>query len=249
LGDIPQSQDGLFAFANACQGLGIEIVPLLVRTAKWVHPETFRLLPVWYPEYSRRCKRYNATWTKQAFNTKRQAEKCEGNEKAQKALKNALGIFREVDWPNWTCCHIWGVDDPKFQLRNTVVVDPRYYSCIGNMVLLPTPLKALTDCMPDIKLMLRVCAWNLYGWVCDHPDVAAEAKRIRGGFVPQGYPSEWPLPNREILPPGTVPCTDRIRRAAENRRETIKSDLQNAAFINYPRESVREVLRSWNIEL
>ncbi len=31
-----------------------EIMRLIERTARWVAPETFRLLPVWYPEHSRR---------------------------------------------------------------------------------------------------------------------------------------------------------------------------------------------------
>ena len=36
------------------------------------------------------------------------------------------------------------------------------------MVLLPTPLKAFTDTMPEVKAMLRICGRSLYGWECDH---------------------------------------------------------------------------------
>ena len=30
-----------------------EIASLIERTARWVAPETFKLLPVWYPEHAR----------------------------------------------------------------------------------------------------------------------------------------------------------------------------------------------------
>lgn len=37
------------------------------------------------------------------------------------------------------------MDDASFQFSNVVVMDRRLFSCVGNMVLLPTPLKAFTD--------------------------------------------------------------------------------------------------------
>jgi hypothetical protein len=43
-------------------------------------------------------------------------------------------------------------------------MDRRLFSCVASMVLLPTPLKAFTDTMPHVKVMLRICARNLYGW-------------------------------------------------------------------------------------
>jgi len=39
-----------------------EIMRLIERTARWVAPETFRLLPVWSPEYARRTLFYKANW-------------------------------------------------------------------------------------------------------------------------------------------------------------------------------------------
>jgi hypothetical protein len=35
---------------------------------------------------------------------------------------------------NWTVCHIWGYDDPSFAQQSSVVQDPRYFSCVANMV-------------------------------------------------------------------------------------------------------------------
>ena len=65
------------------------------------------------------------------------------------------------------------MDDARYQLSNVIVMDRRFFSCVGNMVLLPTPLKAFTDTMPEIKSMLRICARNLYGWQCDHESMSA----------------------------------------------------------------------------
>ena len=32
-----------------------EVASLIERTAMWVAPETFELLPLWFPEHCRRC--------------------------------------------------------------------------------------------------------------------------------------------------------------------------------------------------
>ncbi len=74
-----------------------------------------------------------------------EVHKHEGNNYASRALTLALGL-RSRDRPIWSCCHIWGVDDETFATTNTVVQDPRYYSCVANMVLLPTPPKAFHRC-------------------------------------------------------------------------------------------------------
>ncbi|MFH2001744.1 MAG: hypothetical protein ABIK28_18810 [Planctomycetota bacterium] len=240
-------EDGLKAFSEECKNLSIDLIPLIVRTAKWVHPETFKLLPAWYPEFSRRAKRYDAKWRTITINKKRGEEKHEGNERAQAALKKALGIRDEKDWPNWTCCHIWGVDDPKFQLRNSIVRDPKYYSCVANMVLLPTPIKALTDSVSEVKTMLRICAWNLYGWVCDHDDVSSEAEKVKAGFIPEGYPPEWPRGSKDRPPPGTVGLSDYIKVAAARRLTKIRADLADSSLTHYPRASVLETLKYWKI--
>src|SRR5665213_536738 len=138
------------------------VVEIIARSACWVHPEAFHALPVWYPETARGRLAYRADW-KSAYKTKNRVTSDvsidrETNIRAGHAFMGALGAKKT---PNWTICHIWSVDDPKFSKSNTVVQDPRYYSCVGNMVWLPTPLKGFTDSMPEIKLMLRHCAHNL----------------------------------------------------------------------------------------
>lgn len=226
------------------------VVELLARTARWVHPDTFHALPLWYPETARGQPMFDARWSRVYENTDRETKavsrKREPNIKAGNALRTALGARKT---PNWTVCHIWGVDDPKFQESNRVVRDPRYYSCVGNMVWLPTPLKGFTDSMPEIKRMLRTCAFHLYGWACEHSDVAEEAERVRTGSTPDGYPETWPTRERRSLPPGTAPFSDRVRKAIAKRKAEIQKALADTSLAHYPRDEVQAVLAFWGIEL
>lgn len=241
--------DGLEALR---QELSIsDVMGLMERTARWVDPETFEYLPVWYPEYARRGLFFKTNWSEPQMNRNRQTgvtiHKSEGNIYANKALTLALGL-RGVDRPNWSCCHIWGVDDAAYQMSNTIVQDHRFFSCVANMVLLPTPLKAFSDVMPEVKMMLRVCALHLYGWSCDHEDVADIAKEVAEWANWDAYPKSWPKPDRKSLPLGTVRFSERIKEAADRRKTAIRTDLVKAGA-NYPREEVRNVLSYWNVTL
>jgi hypothetical protein len=149
--------DGLTAMRDVIQLS--EVMRLIEHTARWVDPETFRLLPLWYPEHARRTYFYKMNWSEPQMNKNRQTghteHKREGNLHANKALTHALGL-RSDDRPNWSCCHIWGIDDAQYQEANAIVQDRRFFSCVANMVLLPTPLKAFTDTMWEVKAMLRI---------------------------------------------------------------------------------------------
>src|SRR6266478_17103 len=244
--------DGLDALEQACKDAGISLMPLLAATCRWVDPETFRRLPIWYPEYHRGSPMYDAKYERQYTNTKRGGEeaslKTEPNIQAGKAIRQAMGI--PVSWRryNWTVCHIWGIDDPAFQQSNIIVRDPCYYSCIGNMVLLPTPLKALTDSVPEVKHMLRVCAYNLYGWVPEvpnAPDLADQVELVRGGEVFRDYPQSWPRIPGEKLPPGTMRYSSIVEVAIQKRKREIKLRLDSRSYPLYPRDSVLRVLEFW----
>ena len=227
-----------------------EIASLIERTARWVAPETFRLLPVWYPAYARGRPFYKNNWSEPQTNTKRSSgvsvHKVEGNIYANNALTLAVG-WRKQNRPSWSCCHIWGVDDDKFQKANLIVQDRRFYSCVGNMVLLPTPLKAFTDTMLDVKAMLRMCARNLYGWQCDHDDVAASNAALSESFAWEDYPSSWPREEGERRPLGVVDLTSNIKKDAAQRLQVIREELASAGPY-YPRDEVRSVLAYWNIK-
>jgi hypothetical protein len=229
-------------------GIG-EIARLIERTARWVAPETFQLLPVWYPEHARRRHFYKAGWSEPQMNKNQttgvSVHKTEGNVYANKALTQALGL-RQSTRPNWSCCHIWGVDDSTFQQANAVVSDHRFYSCIANMVLLPTPLKAFTDTMPEIKAMLRICARNLYGWQCDHETMAEVNAALDGWNDWSIYPQSWPREVSANRPLGVVDLTAEIAKQASRRLAAIRQELMTAGEF-YPRDEVLRALDYWKI--
>jgi hypothetical protein len=239
--------DGLAALRAELE-LG-EIMRLIERTARWVDPETFRLLPVWYPEHARRAYFYKGNWTQPQLNKNRQTghteHKREGNLYANKALTHALGL-RSDDRPNWSCCHLWGVDDALYQESNAVVQDRRFYSCVANMVLLPTPLKAFTDTMPEVKAMLRICARHMYGWHCDHASLTDTIAIVDAWGDWEAYPKSWPRLGAPAIPPGTVPLDDGIRLSAARRLDQIRRDLRSAGP-HYPREGVMAALEYWHV--
>lgn len=239
--------DGLDALRREI-GVG-EIARLIERTARWVAPETFQLLPVWYPEHARRRHFYKSGWSEPQMNKNRTTgvtlHKSEGNVYANKALTHALGL-RQSTRPNWSCCHIWGVDDATFQRANAVVSDHRFYSCIANMVLLPTPLKAFTDTIPEIKAMLRICARNLYRWQCDHETMVEVNAALDGWSDWSIYPASWTAKVGSSRPLGVVTLTADIEKQAVRRLATIRRELTTAGDF-YPKEEVLRVLDYWKI--
>jgi hypothetical protein len=224
---------------------------LIEETARWVDPATFRLLPLWYPEHARRGYFYRSNWSEPQMNKNRQSghteHKREGNVHANKALTYALGL-RSDDRPNWSCCHIWGVDDPSYQEANAIVQDHRFFSCVANMVLLPTPLKAFTDTMQGVKAMLRVCARHLYGWQCDHESASEGVAAVEAWTDWSAYPKSWPTADRASFPKGVVQLDDGIRKSARRRLAAIRKDLKDAGP-HYPREKVLAALGHWKIQI
>ena len=243
---LPDGTDALMAELSFS-----EVMRLIERTAKWVDPQTFKLLPVWYPEHARRGLLYKSNWSEPLMNTNRQTgesvHKAEGNTNANKALTLALGL-RANGRTGWTCCHIWGVDDPSFQKANLVVQDPRSFSCVANMVLLPTPLKAFTDVVPAVKSMLRICASNMYGWQCDHEQMEEINRDLNEWTDWANYPKSWPREPQSGVPMGVMPLTAKIKVSAEKRWERIQSDMRNAGR-HYPRESVQKAMDYWGLDL
>lgn len=242
--DFYHVPDGLLEIEHALPA----VMEVIARTARWVHPNTFKALPIWCPDTARGRPRYDAAWGA-ALKSGRGIAKVEENIRAAAALVEALGVKVPPKPKNWTVCHIWGYDDDKFVGKSNVVQDPRYYSCIGNMVWLPTPLKGFTDAVPHIKDCLRVCAYYLYDWVCEHPDVQGGASRVLSGAIPEGYPQSWPTADRRILPPGTAPFSARVQSTIAKRKIRIQQQLANSEFERYPHDEVRAVLSFWKVSL
>ena len=234
--------DGLTEIEHALPA----VLDVIAQTARWVNPATFSRLPVWCPDTARGHARFNAAWTER-YVSGRGVEKVEGNFRAGRSLFEALGLAGSKP-KNWTVCHIWGYDDDGFIGRSNVVQDPRYYSCVGNMVWLPTPLKGFTDAVPSIKFALRLAAFRQFGWVCEHPDVAVEAEKVRGSEVPLFYPEAWRKAGSGADLLGTSPYTQLIADRIAKRKAQIKHRLQTGHPL-YPRETVENVLSFWRVDI
>ena len=225
-----------------------QIMKLIEGTAMWVDRETFRYLPVWYPDQARGDLMYKANWSEPLHNTNKstghKVHKQVGNTSASKTLTMALGL-RLKDRPNWTCCHIWGIDDDTYQIPNTIVTDKRYFSCVANMVLLPTPLKAFTDVMMEVKAMLRISAAYYYDWVPEDINLVSLAE-LEKMCDWDAYPSSWPRKGdpKELM--GVVKLNDTIKRYADKRKAAI-FESHNDAGQYYPRDEVNGVLKYWKV--
>src|SRR5438067_450730 len=99
--------------------------------------------------------------------------------------------------------------------------------------------QGFTDAVPNIRRMLRTCAYYLYNWSCEHPDVAVQAAEVRSGKIPDGYPKEWPAPGRDILPPGTAPFSPAVVAAIAKRKQDVTRLLSDGSLTQFPREEVR----------
>jgi hypothetical protein len=226
----------------------VEIMRLIESTARWVDVETFRRLPLWFPEHARRAYFYKSNWQERQLNKNKETghteHKREANVYANKALTLALGLGRN-DRPNWSCCHIWGVDDARYQMSNAIVQSNRFYSCVANVVLLPTPLKAFTDVVPNVKMMLRICARNYYGWQCDHEGLSDAIAKLDNWSDWEAYPMSWPRLPSTMTPRGVIPLNNVIQENAQRRLHRIKLDLKKAGD-HYPRAKVLDALEYWN---
>ena len=224
-----------------------QIANIISKTARWVDKRTFELLPSWYPETWRGALMYNSEWTVPRVNKNRQTNisvhKSEGNTRANTTLTYALGSTKSTR-EGWSCCHIWDHGDTKFQTSNFVVGDSRFYSCVANMVLLPTPLKAFTDSMPEIKEMLRIAAFHHFGWYCDHEKLD-KWNYLQSGKLPDHYPLDWPNHDKPSLSiSGIVSLNGKIKKRIDRRIARINDDLINAGEY-YPREIVNQTLAYW----
>ena len=230
-----------------------EIMRLIEYTSRWVSIETFHYLPVWYPEEARQDSQYKKDWITPQYNTNKETgEKVHrkiGNTNAGKALTMALGMDNR---PNWTCCHIWGIDDSSYQKTNKVVKDKRYYSCVANMVLLPTPLKAFTDVMPEVKTMLRVASAAYYKWAPDHDDLPdlQQMKVDCEGFKRESvFPKTWSIESTDKKMKGVQNFSPKIKARADRRMKKINQEIVNAAGTKYPIGEVNNVLQYWRGQL
>ena len=138
---------------------------------------------------------YKNNWSEPLMNRNRTSgtsiHKSEGNVYANEALTLALGLRKKLR-PNWSCCHIGASQPRKLSTLEPCRDGPTFLLCIG-MVLLPTPLKAFTDTMPEIKAMLRICPKPLRLAMRSRQSARDEIP-LSNGWTDWGpaYPKSWP---------------------------------------------------------
>jgi hypothetical protein len=70
---------------------------LIEHTARWVDLETFRLLPIWYPEHARGAHFYKKNWSEPQMNTNRETGHSEHKREANRYANVALGIHGDFE--------------------------------------------------------------------------------------------------------------------------------------------------------
>ncbi|WP_372050734.1 hypothetical protein PJ900_20430 [Tistrella mobilis] len=160
--------DDLLAWGTA--RLGVKLSALVASCTLWAHPRVFQ---------ERRKLDLNGAWFPNTRRARKDEERgnvvngiiLDDNSKANAAIKKAVfgsGVIPE----RYSACHIW----PKS------CYDPRYHTCIANLVLLPAALASLTDHDPEVIACLKYRSFELYGW---HPAEMPPPER------PAGYPDGW----------------------------------------------------------
>lgn len=210
------------------------VADLLASCTKWIDPQCHAQLPVWAPYTYRKAPLYKADWCTVQEN--KGVPKFEGNVAASTAQNRYLGVVGQnaKSRPNWTCCHIWGNDDPKFQQDHAEVNDPRYFTCPANMVLVPSPLKTFTDTVPEVKAALRYAAYQLYGFLPENRDVPHEDDA--GDFLPESWRSAETI--------DFIAASNSVLARIHEQSKKLQ-ELHENAGPKYPRTSVQSVVDYW----
>jgi hypothetical protein len=227
-----------------------EVASLIERTARWVAPDTFKLLPLWFPEHARRAHYFKGNWSEPQMNQSRatgtSVHKSEGNVFANKALTLALGLRKRLR-PNWACCHIWGVDDASYQLTNVVVADHRFFRAW-----------AIWYFCPHRSKPSRIRCW-MSKRCCGF----AHTTSMAGGAITEVYLKRMP-PSTSGRTGRGIPKAGRGHRTKSYnwnspalagytgiRREASRQDTsrQEHAGERYPRDRVRDAMEYWKITL
>lgn len=182
--------DGIQIVEQAARRHNIRLDLLIAETGLWASPEAHELLikengtGAFFPKRRR--------YRKGAGEVKGQKIgdlRLDDNTYANHAIKRSIGIDRK-DITAYVACHIW----PQS------CYDPRCYTVLANLVLLPAPLAGLSDHDPGIQATLQFRSFELYGWLpggCNPPP------------RPSCYPSSWADPMR---------FTAEVLRAIRSRR-------------------------------
>lgn len=159
---IPDANTSLKKFA-----IGIDFSKLVVETSLWVSKDIFDFITensklrtpgVFYP-YAVRKQGAELEGKKPRWKeTKNGRLFIDSNHKPQNALSYCLtgksfqAAFKDK---NYACCHIYG---------NKYIHEWKYFTCIGNLIFLPSALQSLTDHDEDVMNCLSQIAYLRFGW-------------------------------------------------------------------------------------
>jgi hypothetical protein len=169
--------DGLVLLKNAEAETTTDLPALVAAASVWANPKVHELLMandglgLWYPAMRRYRKGAN-----ERKGGKLHGVTLDDNTYANFALKNSLP-FGARAYRNYSVCHIW----PES------CYDDRCYTCIANLVLVPSPLMSITDFHPVIQSALKYRSWELYAWC---------PPRANPPIRPDGYPTRGCPVNR-----------------------------------------------------
>jgi len=176
---------------EACARLGIDLANLVAATGLWASPEIHAALagasdaPAWYPKTQRAgAGQKRGTFVGEV--------RLDDNTYANVAIKRALGLSpRNV--VGFEVCHVWP----------GTTYDPRYHTCIANLILLPRSLASLSDHDATVQRAIQYRSFELYAW---SPEGVPLPEK------PPGYPLEWRQP--AAVTPG-------IREALRRRHRSV----------------------------
>ena len=190
--DGPKIYDASVMLKDAALKNNIHLSTLVAETAIWANPNMHDGTP-WYPN-TRRCRTAQGEKRGQILD----GVKLDDNTYAYQAIKRAVGIPNNC-LVGFEACHIW---------PNTCY-DPRYYTTIANLVLIPRAIAGVSDHDPEVQAVLQYRSYELYGW---YPE------GLQCPSKPAFYPKAWRAPeafNQEVL------------NAYNSRRNTVVSNSSN----------------------
>lgn len=174
ISNIHEQVDGIAALDDAAKRLNIDLLALIAETAIWANPGVHKWLgerhhtAAFFPM----TRRYRSK-TEQRREIVKQ-ELLDDNTLANRAIKSAIGR-KQSEIKNYTACHVWPGS----------CYDSQAHTVIANLVLLPSPLAALSDFHPRIVEALKCRSYELFNWLPPHSQPPDR---------PPDYPTTWRTP-------------------------------------------------------
>lgn len=201
----PKIYDATVMLKDAALKNNIHLSILVAETAIWANPYMHDGT-AWFPN-TRRCRTGQGEKSGEIVD----GVKLNDNSYANQTIRQAVGITDKC-LVGFESCHIW---------PNTCY-DPRYYTTIANLVLIPRAISGLTDHYVEVQAVLQYRSYELYGW---YPE------GLQCPSKPAFYPKTWRAPeavNQVILDEHNSQCNTSVPNF------TSKDNLQHNFITGSP---------------